>query len=54
MEYIKTSLSEFPGGPAIKDLALSLLWLGLHPGAENSYMLWVYPKKKKKKKEKKK
>ena len=36
----------------IKDLALSLLWLGFYPWASNFCLLQVWPKKKKKKAEK--
>ena len=41
-------MSEFPGGLVVKDLALSLLWLGFYPWPVNFYMSWVQPKKKKK------
>ena len=36
-------LGEFPGGLAIKDLALSLLWPGFDPGPRNFCMLQVQP-----------
>ena len=36
---------KFPGGLAVKDLILSLLWLGLDPYPNNFCMLWVQPKK---------
>ena len=29
LSFLKILLEEFPGGPAVKDSALSLLWLGL-------------------------
>ena len=38
---------EFPGGLAVKDLALSLLWHGFQPGPGNFCMLLVQPKDKK-------
>jgi len=38
---------EFPGGVAVKDLELSLLWFGLDPWLGNFCMLWVWPKIKK-------
>ena len=40
---------EFPGGLAVKDPALSLLWCGFDPWPRNFYMPRVWPKKKKKK-----
>ena len=36
----------FPGGLAVKDSALSLLWLGFSPWSGN-FMLWARPKQKK-------
>ena len=42
---------EFPDGLVVKDLELSLLWLGsllwhgFNPWPRNFYMLWVWPKK---------
>ena len=38
---------EFISCLAVKDLALSLLWLGFDSWARNLQMLWVQPKKKK-------
>ena len=38
---------EFPGGLAVKDSALSLLWLGFNPWSTNFCMLRVRSKKKK-------
>ena len=35
---------EFPGSPAAKDLALSLLWLEFDPWPENFPMPWAQPK----------
>ena len=32
---------EFPGGLAVEDLALSLLWLGFSPWPENFCMPWM-------------
>lgn len=32
--------SDFPGGLAVKDSALSLLWLGLIPSPETSTLPW--------------
>ena len=46
-----TNLLEFPGSLVVKDLALSLLWLGsqlwqeFDPWPLNFCMLWVWPKK---------
>ena len=55
MLVLKTRLAkEFPGGLAVKDLALTLLWLRLllwcrfDPWPGNFHMLWVQPQKKKK------
>ena len=48
-------MREFPGGLAIKDLALLVLWLGLllwlgfHPWSRNFCMPWTWSKIKKKK-----
>ena len=42
----------FPGGLAVKDLALSLLWHVSDPWPRNFCMQWVQPRKKKEKKEK--
>ena len=36
---------EFPGGWAVKDLALSLLWPGFDPWPRNFCMPWEWPKK---------
>ena len=36
---------EFPGGLVVKDLALSLLWLGFDAWPRNFHMLQVRPKK---------
>lgn len=36
---------EFPGGLAIKDLALSLLWLRCDPWFGNFCMLWAQTRK---------
>ena len=48
MEISKTQLKnktgEFCGGLAVKDLALSLLWLGFNPQAGNLHMPQVQPK----------
>ena len=38
---------EFPGGLAVKDLALSLLWFGFNPWHGNFCMLWAWPEKNK-------
>ena len=43
------SLGDFPGGLAVKDLALSLLWLRFDPKPGNFHMPQARPKKKKKK-----
>ena len=32
---------EFPGGLAVKDLALLLLWLRFDPKPRNFFMLWA-------------
>lgn len=45
LEAIMLSHQEFLGCLVIKDLILSLLWLGFHPRLGNVYMLWVWPKK---------
>ena len=37
---------EFPGGLAVKDLALSPLWLRFNPWPGNFHMLQEWPKKK--------
>ena len=42
-----SELLEFPGGPAVKDSALSLLWLRFDPWPGNFRMLRERPKKKK-------
>ena len=39
-------MGEFPGGPVVKDPALSLLWLGFNPWPWNFHMPWAWPKKK--------
>ena len=39
----------FPGGLAVKDLALSVLWLRFNPQPGNFFMPQAPPKKKKKK-----
>ena len=44
---------EFPGGPVVKDLVLSLLWLGFSSWPGKCHMPWTYPKEKKKKRRKK-
>ena len=36
-------MEEFPGGLGVKDLALSLLWLGFDPWPENFCMAWAWP-----------
>ena len=33
---------ELPGGLAVKDLALSLLWLGFNPWPKNFHMPWLW------------
>ena len=44
--YIKSiSVREFPGGLVVKDLVLSLLWLGFDPWCRNFCMLWAWGKK---------
>ena len=40
MQTIKMN-QEFPGGLAVKDLALSLLWVKFKPWPENFCMPWV-------------
>ena len=40
-----TTISVFPGGLAIKDSVLSLLWLRFEPRPGNFCMLWARPKK---------
>lgn len=35
---------DFPGGPAVKDSALPLLWVRFTPWPENFHMLWTWPK----------
>ena len=40
---------EFSGGLAVKDLALSPLWLRFDPGPGNLHMLQVRPKQQQKK-----
>ena len=49
-------ISEFPGGPAVKDSAWSLIWFRFHPWPENVYMPWRSKKgtRNRKKKRKKK
>ena len=42
----KFSKWEFPGGPTVKDLTLSLLWHGFCPWSRNFCMLWTQPEKK--------
>ena len=42
---------EFPGGLAVKDLALSLPWLGFDPWPENFRMLQAIPPHPKKRNE---
>jgi len=37
---------EFPGGLVVKDLVLSLLWLGSIPSLRKFCMLWAWPKPK--------
>ena len=44
------NIQEFPGGLVVKDLVLSLLWLGFHPWPRTSACLRHNQKKKKKKK----
>ena len=46
----KNNGQEFLGEIAVKDLALSLLWLGFDPRLEKFHTPWEWPKKKKKKK----
>ena len=41
----KKQKMEFPGGLAVKDLALSLLWGGFDPRSGNFCIPWVQPKK---------
>ena len=43
---LKNTSFEFPGDLAIKDLALSLLWLGFEAWLGDLYMPWVWPKTK--------
>ena len=38
MSVRKIEIREFPGGLVVKDLALSLLWLGFHPWPRNFHM----------------
>ena len=45
--YLKRS-KDFPGGLEVKDLALSLLWLGSDSWPRNFCKPWAWPKKKKK------
>ena len=40
-------MEEFPGGLAVKNLALSLLWCGLDPWPGNFHMPWVQQKRRK-------
>ena len=40
---------EFPGGLAIKNLALALPWLRFDPWPRNFHMLWAQPKREKNK-----
>ena len=42
----KMEPEEFPGGLAVKDPALSLMWLRFHPWPRNFHRLWVGPPKK--------
>ena len=51
---LRKGIQEFPGGLVVKDLMMSLLWLGYRPWSRSFWILWAGPKKKKKKKEKKK
>ena len=44
----KIPQEEFPGGLAVKDSMLSLLWLGFNPWPRNFYTPWVWEKKIKK------
>lgn len=46
--YMKSSLQEFPGGLAVKDPTLTLLWPGPIPGGGTSTCRWHSQKKKKK------
>ena len=46
-EINHSTTGEFPGGPAVKDLALSLLWLEFDPWPGNFCVPWVWPKKRK-------
>ena len=41
----KDAVLESPGGPVVKDLVLSLLWLRFNPWPENFCMPWAWPKK---------
>ena len=46
------SKEELPGGRGVKDLALSLLWLGFSARPRNFYMLQAQPKKTERRKKK--
>ena len=41
--YFICFLCEYPGGLVVKDLVLSLLWLGFNPWPRNFHRLWVKP-----------
>ena len=43
--YNQNHIWEFPGGSAVNDPLLSLLWLRFNPWSGNFHMLWVWPKK---------
>jgi len=42
---LKSPEGEFPGGPGVKDPALSLLWLGFNPWLGNLHMRRMWPPK---------
>ena len=53
LEFEKKDLEEFPGGLVVKDLVLSLLWLGFYPWPRDlSYAVGIAKKRKEKKKKK--
>ena len=49
-KHLKEWMLEFPGGLVVKDLVLSVLWLGFDPWPGNFCTSRGWPKKKKKKK----
>ena len=44
-DSLKSLSLEFPGGLAVKDTALSMLWHGFDPWPRNFCMPWMWPKK---------